>query len=102
MTELSSRVEAQRQILKSVNGKICKNEQLFALSTAAIRRWTAVNNINSQSRLVKLLNSASAEIFVMANHSDDPIAGTYTLTRQRVATIERDVQLELEREESHR
>ena len=96
MSEFSSRVDAQRQILRVVNDKPWKSEQLFALNTKAIQRWTSANHIDASTRLVKLLDAASAQIFVMANHSDDPIAGTYVLTRERVAAIESQIRKELE------
>jgi hypothetical protein len=95
MGEFSSRVESQRQILKVVNGEPWAKEQLFALTTSAIQRWASVNNVDMSTRLVKLLNSASAQIFVMANHSDDPIAGSYALSRQSVETIAGQLQEEL-------
>lgn len=96
MNEFSSRVESQRRILKIVNGRTWKKEQLFALSTQAIQRWTSKNFINDSSQLVKLLYSASAHIFVMANHSDDPIAGIYALTQECLDAIERQVKEELD------
>jgi hypothetical protein len=37
--------------------------------------------------LAKLLSSASAQIFVMANHSEDQIAGAYALSKERVNAI---------------
>ena len=95
MNEFSSRVEAQRQILRAVNSKAWNKEQLFALTSSAIQRWASVNDVDVSARLVKLLTSASAQIFVMANHSDDPIAGTYSITRQRVAALEEQVRNEL-------
>lgn len=95
MSELSNRVEAQRQILKTVNSIPWQTEHLFALSAPAIQRWALANDISREARLVKLLKSASAEIFVMANHSDDPIAGIYTLTRQRVDCLNKLIRAEL-------
>jgi len=95
MSEFSSRVEAQRQILKAVNSKAWKKEQLFALTGSAIQRWATANGVDGSAQLLKLLNLASAQIFVMSNHSDDPIAGTYLITKQRVATLEGQVRDEL-------
>ena len=91
MGEFSSRIESQRQILKAVNGRQWPREQLFALTTSAIQRWASVNNVDSSSRLAKLLNSASARIFVMANHSEDQIAGAYALSKERVDAISAQV-----------
>jgi hypothetical protein len=87
MGEFSSRIESQRQILKAVNSRPWAGEQLFALTTSAIQRWASVNNIDTSSRLAKLLSSASAQIFVMANHSEDQIAGAYALSKKRVDAI---------------
>jgi len=87
MGEFSSRIESQRQILKAVNSRSWAKEQLLALTASGIQRWTSVNNVDSSSRLAKLLNSASAQIFVMANHSEDQISGAYALSKERVDAI---------------
>ena len=87
MGEFSSRIESQRQILKAVNSRPWAREQLFALSRSAIQRWASVNNIDTSSHLARLLSSASAQIFVMANHSEDQIAGAYALSKERVNAI---------------
>lgn len=87
MGEFSNRIESQRQILKAVNSRTWAKEQLFSLNTSAIQRWTSVNNVDSSSRLAKLLYSASAQIFVMANHSEDQIAQAYLLSKDRVDAI---------------
>jgi hypothetical protein len=95
MGEFSSRVESQRQILKAVNSRPWAREQLFALTTNAIQRWASVNNVDSSSRLAKLLHSASAQIFVMANHSEDQIAGAYAISKERVDAIAAQVSEEI-------
>jgi hypothetical protein len=95
MGEFSSRIESQRQILKAVNSRPWAREQLFALTTGAIQRWASVNNIDTSSRLAKLLNSASAQIFVMANHSEDQVTGTYALSKVKVDAIATQVNEEI-------
>ena len=97
MEEFSSRVEVQRHLVQAVNSHAWKQEQLFALTEKAIQRWSAVNGLNPETNLVQLLRAASSEVFVMANHSDDPIAGTYVLSRKRVGAIEADLRTELSR-----
>ena len=87
MSEFLNRVEAQRQILRIVNERPWKREQLFALNSKAIQRWTSANQIDTSEPVVHLLSVASAEIFIMANHSDDPIAGEYQMTQGRVTAI---------------
>lgn len=91
MSEFLSRVDAQRQLLKVVNEKSWGKEELFALTNKAITRWSSLNNIDSSSQLVQLLNAATSRLFVMANHSDDPIAGEYQLTYQEVVAIEAEL-----------
>ena len=95
MGEFSSRIESQRQILKVVNSRPWPREQLFALTTTAIQRWASVNNVDSSSLLAKLLSSASAQIFVMANHSEDQIASAYALSKRRVDAIAAHVSEEI-------
>ncbi len=87
MGEFSSRIESQRQILKAVNSKPWPKEELFALNTSAIQRWTSANNVDGSSNLAKLLYSASAQIFVMANHSEDQIASSYVMSKDKVNAI---------------
>jgi hypothetical protein len=55
-----------------------------------------VNHLDACEPLVRLLNAASAQIFVMANHSDDPIAGAYGLPKERVVAIESQIRKELD------
>jgi hypothetical protein len=95
MGEFSNRIESQRQILKAVNTRSWAREQLFALTPSAIQRWASVNNVDPSSRLARLLNSASAEIFVMANHSEDQVANVYAVSKQRVESIAAQVATEL-------
>jgi hypothetical protein len=95
MEEFSSRVDAQRQLVQAVNSHNWSHEQLFALTEKAIQRWSAVNHIDPISPLMQLLRAASLQVFIMANHSDDPITGTYVLSRKRVQSIEAELRAEL-------
>ena len=83
MSEFSSRVEAQRRLLKIVNDYSWSGEPLIALNEGAIDRWAITNKLDSSSRFLSLLRDASSRIFVMANNSDDPICGAY-----RISSIE--------------
>jgi len=87
MNEFNNRVDAQRQLLKIVNDRVKGKEELFSMSQKGIARWTAVNGIDTSSRLVQLLDSASRRIFVMANLSDDPIASEYRMNQDEVIRI---------------
>jgi hypothetical protein len=87
MSEFTNRVEAQRRLLKIVNGKKKQKEELFSLGDSAIQRWSSVNGIDPSSRVVALLKGASDRVFVMANHSDAPIAEEYLLTVEELYHI---------------
>jgi hypothetical protein len=52
MGEFSSRVEAQRQILKVVNSRDWSGEQLFAVTTAAIQRWALTNRLDTSTTVL--------------------------------------------------
>ncbi|HMH11717.1 MAG TPA: hypothetical protein VK578_01295 [Edaphobacter sp.] len=87
MSEFTNRVEAQRRLLKIVNAKKKHGEELFSLSDSAIQRWSSVNGVDPSSRVVDLLKKASDRVFVMANHSDAPIADEYLLTVEELCHI---------------
>jgi hypothetical protein len=87
MTEFTNRVEAQRRLLKIVNAKKKQKEELFSLTDSAIHRWSSVNGVDPSSRVVALLKGASDRVFVMANHSDAPIAEEYLLTVEELYHI---------------
>jgi hypothetical protein len=87
MNEFTNRVEAQRRLLKVVNGKQNQKEELFSLSDSAIQRWRSVNGIDPSSRVVALLKGASDRVFVMANHSEAAITEEYLLTVEELHRI---------------
>jgi hypothetical protein len=76
--EFNSRIAAQRAILGVINQKSWRCEQLFGLSSKAIDRWAAVNGIDPDSRLAKLLRDVSAKLFFLANRSQDQVSSEYT------------------------
>jgi hypothetical protein len=76
MSEFTNRISAQREILKTINSQP-QREELFGLSSKAIDRWIAVNDVNNESCLVQLIKDASAKLFFLANKSQEQITEEY-------------------------
>ena len=91
MTEFQNRVEAQRKLIKALNERSQAAEPLAALTPPAIDRWIVRNQVNMQSRVAVLLREASTQLFALANHSDDPICGTYRLSSEDLHRITSEI-----------
>lgn len=96
MSEFNNRVDAQRAILRLVNQVADVREELFGLSKKAIDRWIAVNRIDPESHLVKLVLSAGEELFFLANKSQEQVTDEYKLRSSRVSDITTSLRTELE------
>jgi hypothetical protein len=94
MNEFNSRITAQRQVLQLVNRKNWGKEELFGLSRKAIDRWIAVNRIDPESQLVKLIETASAKLFFLANKSQEQVSEEYKLASSEIALITRTIETE--------
>lgn len=77
MNEFNNRLAVQRRLLQLVNAKYGGKEELFGLSSKAIARWTAVNQIAPDDPLVGLIRSASERLFFLANRSQEQISEDY-------------------------
>jgi hypothetical protein len=95
MNEFNNRIAAQRQVLQLVNRKKWEKEELLGLSTKAIERWISVNRIDSESRLVELIKTASAKLFFLANKSQEQISEEYKMISTEIAVISREIDLEI-------
>jgi hypothetical protein len=95
MSEFSSRIAAQRQVLQLVNRRNWEKEELFALSSKAIDRWVAVNRIDPESQLVKLVKTASDKLFFLANKSQDQVSDEYRTVSGEIASIAKSIEHEL-------
>src|ERR1035438_7674456 len=73
MTDFSNRIAAQREVLRIVNAKQSQGEQLFGLSRKAIDRWASSNRLLPSSNLVTLVERVSAQLFFLANKSQQHI-----------------------------
>jgi hypothetical protein len=94
--EFNNRVAAQRAILRVINRKPWKTEQLFGLSSKAIDRWVLVNRIEPGSRLVKLVKDVAAKLFFLANKSQEQVSDEYTSVRTEIITACDAIKIEVE------
>ena len=76
MNEFNNRMDAQRSVLCVVNKGQC-SEELFGLSSAAIKRWVENNQLNPNSRLVELVTLVSKKLFFLANKSQEQVSPEY-------------------------
>jgi len=90
----SNRIEAQRQVLQLVNRRNWGTEQLFGLSAKAIERWIAVNRMDPEANLIKLVKSASEKLFFLANRSQEQISEEYKAMSCEIASIAKTIELE--------
>ncbi len=85
--EFNSRIDAQRQILRIVNAHEWKKEELLSLSRRAIERWVNLNRLDADGPLVRLLVSASAKLFFLANKSQEQISDEYCKASVEIGRI---------------
>ena len=57
--EFNNRISAQRKVLQVINQKPWLTEPLFGLSSKAIDRWIAVNRIDLNSAIVKMIKDVT-------------------------------------------
>jgi hypothetical protein len=77
MNEFNNRIDAQRQILGVVNSVRWRGEALLGLSGKALDRWLSRNALDSGGPLPSLLRTAAAELFFLANRSQEQITQEY-------------------------
>ena len=94
MSEFNSRIEAQRRVVQIVNSKPW-SEELFGLSSKAIQRWIAANRVEPSSPIVPLIKGAAAELFFLADQSQDQISPEYISAAQKVAEIASSLELQM-------
>ena len=94
--EFNNRITAQRAVVQIVNRKGWPVEALFGLSSKAIDRWAATNRINSHSAILAIVRDISANLFFMANKSQDQISEQYQLARSTLMSLCDTLQVELQ------
>jgi hypothetical protein len=86
---------AQRHILQLINRRKWEREELFGLSSKAIERWVSVNRLEPESRLVKLVKTASSQLFFLANKSQEQVSEGYKLISREIGDTAETIELEL-------
>ena len=92
MNEFNNRVDAQRQILRTINRGRRGGEELFGLSAKAIERWRSVNEIDPHSRLVELIIAASTKLLFLANKSQEQVSPEYQTVSLELESITRAIE----------
>lgn len=92
MSEFSNRIDAQRRILRLVNSSRDSQEELFGLSSGALRRWALVNGVDQHNPLLVLLKQAAAKLFFLSNKSQEQITDEYQSVSDEVAMLTEKIQ----------
>lgn len=95
MSEFRNRIAAQRQVLRIINRRQWRKEELFGLSCKAIERWILVNTIDPDCRVVELVKAISGKLFFLANKSQEQVSNDYGLISRGVAAISRWIEIEV-------
>jgi hypothetical protein len=83
MRDFNNRIDAQREILKSVNSRAWK-EELYGLSSGAIDRWVRANDIDPSSSLARAVYESASKLFFLANKSQEQVTDEYRLLSAEV------------------
>jgi len=95
MTEFNNRIKAQRDILSIINTQNWR-EELLGLSNGALDRWTSTNMLAHDSPLVKLIYSAAAKLFFLANKSQEQITEEYDERVLEIFDLKKKIAEEIE------
>ncbi|MFL9582724.1 hypothetical protein [Stenotrophomonas sp. AB1(2024)] len=86
MSEFNNRIDAQRKILEIVNSHRWA-EELFGLSSGALKRWADINGVSSGAPLCIALNEAAGKLFFLANKSQEQVTDEYQLLAAEVEEL---------------
>lgn len=92
MTEFNNRIAAQREILLAVN-RVHWREELYGMSSGALDRWARANDVDRQSRLMRLLGDAASKLFFLANKSQEQITEEYRMRSSEVSSLTEEIRL---------
>jgi hypothetical protein len=87
VSEFNNRIDAQRRILRVVNGSLRDKEELFGLSSGALKRWTSTNQLDRHGVLVSLLYEAASKLFFLSNKSQEQITEEYRRLSDEVGRL---------------
>ena len=94
MSEFNNRIAAQRDILLIVNCGKWK-EELYGLSSGAINRWININNLETDSVLIELVQKAAQKLFFLSNKSQEQITEEYKSLSRNVSILTRKIEVEV-------
>lgn len=97
MNEFNNRIDAQRNILRIVNKRNWRTEELSGLSNKAINRWMVANQVDASSRLAQLIRTAGQALFFLANKSQEQITDEYKHHSQEVSALTFEIETEIEK-----
>lgn len=100
MSEFNNRISAQRRILSEINS-VQWTEELFGLSSGAIRRWSNTNNLGERSELVRLVIDAAEKLLFLSNKSQEQITDEYKHLSAEVSLLTNSVASIIERIRVH-
>ena len=77
---------AQRKLLQVVNARPWQ-EDLFGLSSQAIKRWMDTNSVSPSSEVVAVLRAASERLSFLANRSQMQVSEDYRRAARDVQAL---------------
>ena len=96
MNEFKNRIDAQREILRIVNKRSWRAEELTGLSSKAIDRWVLVNKVDTTSRLAELIRAVGRALFFLANKSQEQVTDEYKHRSQEAVVLTNEIATEME------
>ena len=92
MDEFNNRMDAQRSVLRVVNGQQCWREELCGLSLNAIERWIRVNQVAHDGPVPGLLKEISKSLLFLATKSQEQVTEDYRHLSSNVARLTKDLE----------
>ena len=87
MDEFNNRMDAQRQVLASVNHESRFAEELCGLSRKAIERWLTVNRLEPKGEIATILFHISSKLFFLSSKSQEQVTEEYRLLSGEVDSL---------------
>jgi len=92
MEEFNERMDVQRNVLEVINQKRSNKEELCGLSKKAIERWIAINHLNPESDICKILFKISEKLLFLATKSQEQVSERYKLLSCEIAQLKHDLE----------
>lgn len=87
MDEFNNRMDAQRQVLETVNHQSRAAEELCGLSGKAIERWLFVNRMDPKGDVATTLFQISSKLFFLSSKSQEQVTEEYRLLSHEIASL---------------